>query len=241
MNYDKNQPQTIKKMFGSIAQNYDRTNAILSFGLHKKWNNMLVKHVARHQCLDLLDLCAGTGDIALAFAKKTPLKSLCLIDFCSEMLEIAKIKAHKENMHHFQYIEADAQSLPLNNQSVDAVTTAYGIRNVKDFSQCASEVFRVLRPDGVFGILELTQPSQSLLRMGHKVYLSTILPLLGKLITKDRQAYEYLSRSIQEFIEPKKIELILLQSGFKKTCSIPLMGGVATIIMGQKCSSDTFV
>ena len=225
-------------MFGSIAKQYDRTNAILSFNLHRVWNRKLVQSISQDvPCRQYLDLCCGTGEIAYTFLKnlRTPVEAF-LLDFCKEMLECAKTKHSRKvsSIHHLQFIQGDAQNIPLPSQSIDAVTIAYGIRNVKDPSKCVSEVYRVLRPGGKFAILELTQPTQPLMRIGHKIYLRTLLPVVGKLTAANTEAYEYLSTSIQEFIPPNTLEKLLIDSGFNDTNHQSLTGGIATIVSGSK-------
>jgi demethylmenaquinone methyltransferase/2-methoxy-6-polyprenyl-1,4-benzoquinol methylase len=236
--YNKNRPQTIQSMFNSIAQRYDRTNDAMSFYLHRRWNNELVKRVQSHQTAHrLLDLCSGTGDIAFNYLK--PLKFPCeafLVDFSSEMLACAEAKATSLHLQHhtLNFIVADVQRLPFENQMMDCATMAYGIRNVHHPIQCIQEVFRVLKPGGCFGILELTRPQNKLLRFGHQIYLRTLLPLLGKWITKNEDAYHYLRQSIHNFIAPDVLEDNLREAGFIKTSRYSLAGGIATIITGYK-------
>lgn len=236
--YQKQQPETIQKMFGSIAKQYDRTNAILSFNLHRYWNKELVKTVNQlPSCQQYLDLCCGTGEIAYTFLKHANNRTEAfLLDFCQEMLDCAKAKQSPSasKNHHIQFIQGDAQEIPLPRESIDAVTIAYGIRNVKDPQKCVSDVFRVLRPGGKFAILELTQPSRPLMKFGHKIYLRTILPVIGKFAAANQEAYEYLSSSIQEFIPPETLENLLVNTGFHGTSRRPLTGGIATIVSGSK-------
>ncbi|MFI0435599.1 MAG: bifunctional demethylmenaquinone methyltransferase/2-methoxy-6-polyprenyl-1,4-benzoquinol methylase UbiE [Parachlamydiaceae bacterium] len=237
--YHKDSPATIQSMFNSIANRYDFANSVLSFSLHKYWNRALIRHVRQTASQHiLLDLCSGTGDIAFDYLKNN--QSSChayLIDFSSEMLEHAKRKEKKINVnssHRISYIEADVQYLPLENEIAHCATMAYGIRNVQDPNLCFKEVLRVLKPGGCFGILELTRPSSPLLRLGHQFYLSTLIPFLGKWLTDNQQAYEYLFKSIQTFTPPEELQKLLIENGFHDTQRIPLIGGVATIIMGYK-------
>ncbi len=219
-------------MFGSIAARYDRANALLSFCLHKIWNRALVKRIAKAAPVgDLLDLASGTGDIAFAF-RKIAYARVTLLDFCPEMLAVARCKAGALDGLTFQC--ADAQALPFADHSYDAATMAYGLRNVADPHLCAQEVWRVLRPGAIWGILELTRPRSALLRFGHRLYLKTLLPLLGRWIATDGQAYRYLSSSISAFLAPAQIESMLKETGFKRVWSKPLLGGVATLIFAQK-------
>lgn len=235
--YQKDSPETIQAMFNHIANRYDLTNAVLSFSLHKRWNRSLVKHVQHPPSPIYLDLCSGTGDIAFDYLKRIP--SSChayLIDFSSEMLECAKRKSSKSSLNHHQisFLEADVQKLPLPNQFADCTTMAYGIRNVQNPSRCIQEIFRVLKPGGFFGILELTRPRYRLLRLGHTIYMRTILPLLGKWLTDNRQAYQYLCQSIQSFITPEELESLFSTYGFSQIKRHSLAGGIATILTGSK-------
>lgn len=236
--YNKNDPDTIKTMFNSIAKQYDRTNAILSFNLQKIWNRSLInKVIVPSKPEILLDLCCGTGAIAFEYLRKTqdPLK-VYMLDFSEGMLECAKYHASKQDLDHhdIHYLQADAQVIPFLNNSVNCATIAYGIRNVKDPDLCIKDVFRVLKPGGTFGILELTRPKNKILKFGHSLYLKNILPLMGKLTTSNKDAYEYLCNSIHTFIPPEKLQQKMQDAGFQEIKRYPLFGGIATIITGAK-------
>ncbi len=244
--YSKSAPESIQALFNNIAKDYDRTNALLSFQLHKIWNRTLILEMLKgapktDTPKNLLDLCSGTGDIAFGYLKRslkndTPLGHAYLLDFSTEMLACAKHKAKKLSLDESQitYIQGDATAISLKDESVDSVTIAYGLRNVNSSENCAKEVLRVLRPGGRFGILELTRPSNSFMRFGHSIYLNTILPYLGRLFASDKQAYCYLSQSIQSFLSPSSITTMLKATGFCRTWTKPLMGGIATLIFGEK-------
>lgn len=233
--YQKSNPKTIQAMFGSIAKRYDLTNSVLSFQLHRLWNARLVEEVGRNNPQVLLDICAGTGDIAYQFLEKAKMPAeAILLDFCPEMLECAKDKMQKHSKHKIDFIQGDAQALPFADSSVDAITIAYGIRNVNNPALCVGETFRVLREGGTLGILELTRPQNPLLRMGHTLYLKTALPVLGKIITDNKDAYQYLCNSIHHFVAPATMVEIMQQAGYGDVRAIPLLGGVATVFLGKK-------
>lgn len=238
LEYNKNNPDTIQVMFNSIAKQYDKTNAVLSFQLHRLWNRKLIHEVIGNASpSNFLDLCCGTGEIAFGSLKKCPYPCKAfLIDFCEEMLSCARAKAKNLNLerHDISYIQADAQQIPLPNASIKFATIAYGIRNIKDPKKCLNEVFRVLKPGGKLGILELTQPKNPFLKFGHQVYLKNILPLMGKLLTSNQNAYQYLCNSIHTFIKPEDLQKILNESGFHTTYRHSLTGGIATILIGEK-------
>lgn len=237
--YTKKDPESICQMFSDIAARYDCINTILSFSLHKIWNRKLIKytlHQARiHQ---YLDLCCGTGEIALEYLKYVELPcSAYLLDFCPDMLEIAQKKASKwslDKSHNIYYIQENAENIPLCEQSVDAITIAYGLRNIKNPQNCAKEMLRVLKPGGCLGILELTRPKNPGIAFFHALYLRYLLPFLGKLFAHNASAYQYLSKSIEAFISPSKLKYMLLETGFRKTRTISLSGGIATIIIAEK-------
>lgn len=239
-NYNKQAPETIQNMFGHIAKSYDLTNALLSFQLHRLWNRKLIKAAVPTSKGSYIsaDLCCGTGAIALPWLfKNSYSQHVYLIDFCQEMLQQAKEKAlflKLEPHHTLNYIQANVLDIPLSNDSLDFATMAYGIRNVSSPEKCFQEVYRSLKPGGTFGILELTQPKNPLLKIGHRLYLKTIVPLLGKLIAKNGNAYEYLSQSIQTFIQPEELAKTLANTGFEKVRIQPLTGGIATLFLASK-------
>lgn len=236
--YNKQKPESIQSMFDHIAANYDRTNAVLSFGMHHLWNAALIKHVVMPcRPTSLVDLCAGTGEIAFRSLKQVPsLKAVQLIDFSQQMLECAQHKASnfRLNSSVLSYSQADVQKLPLSSNSIDCMTIAYGIRNVCDPAKCIQEAFRALKRGGAFGILELTEPSNSILKIGHSLYLKRVLPLLGKLLTSDQAAYTYLCNSIHSFVKPRVLSQTLSAAGFEGLQIKSLTGGIATLFIAKK-------
>lgn len=236
--YKKAEPESIQRMFGKIARSYDRGNAILSFQMHRLWNRALIKRVVEARDPDAyLDLCSGTGAIALSYLakRKRPCEAY-LLDFCQEMLEVARHRSTQElgRQHRLHYLQADAQEIPLLNESVDCVTVAYGIRNVASAERCVRDVLRVLRPGGSFGILELTRPRNPVMRLGHSLYLGQVLPRVGRWVLDDGEAYAYLCNSIKDFIAPDELAATMREVGFDAVQVTSMSGGIATIIQGRK-------
>jgi demethylmenaquinone methyltransferase/2-methoxy-6-polyprenyl-1,4-benzoquinol methylase len=225
-------------MFDSIASRYDRGNAVLSFNMHKIWNRRLIKETLQFSYgHTFLDLCCGTGEIGLTHLKQEMRSCKAhLLDFSEEMLRCAQSRAQTMGLDHHKltYHHADAQEIPLESSCVDGATVAYGIRNIAEPQKCFEEVFRVLRPGGHFGILELSRPRTVPLRWMHYAYLKTLLPVLGKLVATNKDAYEYLSNSIYQFVPPEQIASQLKDVGFDQVRTIPLMGGIATVLVANK-------
>lgn len=236
MDYSKTKPESIQYLFGNIANKYDKANAILSFGLHHFWNKKLVKEFSSQKNKTYLDLCSGTGEIALRFVKSNPdSKKIILLDFCKEMLDIAEAKFDKPKMpKNIEYLVADAQKLPLDSKSIDSISMAYGIRNVKAPELAIREAYRVLTPGGKMAILELTKPENPLLKFGHHLYLKGLLPIIGKFITENKKAYQYLCESIHQFVPPLEIKNKMQEAGFQQIKIKKLNFGIATLITAQK-------
>ena len=237
MTYTKSSPKTIQEMFGKIASRYDLCNKALSFNLHRLWNRILVKELLKENSPSkVLDLCAGTGDIALEFARQHTKADVTLLDFCAPMLDVAKEKAKMQGFREaqFSYVEGDATILPFKNNTFSHVSVAYGIRNVQNPLKCVQETHRVLSPDGVFGILELTRPTNPFVGLFHSLYLKTFVPMIGSLVTQDKEAYQYLNRSIKQFQTASALEKMLIETGFKDVRTIPVNLGIASIIVGSK-------
>lgn len=237
--YEKDNPASVQQLFSSIAKRYDTTNLLMSMGLNKYWNRKLIQHsLQKANKGALLDLCCGTGEITYTYLKgcSAP-KKVHMVDFCNDMLDVARERAENlglKQKHKLRFIEADAQRLPLKESSVSAVSVAYGIRNVKDPNKCIQEAYRVLEEGGIFGILELTRPSNGVMRWMHRVYLKAMIPLFGALCTSNREAYDYLKDTVNSFIEPGQLAKLMSQAGFVEVSVIPLTFGAANIIVGKK-------
>lgn len=199
--------------------------------MHHFWNRSLVRSVDSARVL--LDLCAGTGEIAFTFLKGDVEKRAYLLDFCPEMLAIAREKGKLYALQEPQYLLSNAERLPLPDKTVEAVTLAYGIRNILDRKAALAESYRVLQPGGKIAILELTRP-RAWLRPLHALYLRVVLPLVGRLATGEKEAYAYLAESIEKFLALQELESLLKEVGFVGVESLPLCGGIATRFMGHK-------
>lgn len=222
-------PKHIATLFNGIARRYDRTNSLLSLGLNTLWSRKAARLLAEYNPADFIDLCGGTGEITRRLNQKFLLKRAVIVDFSAGMLEIAK-----QNLPHVETIEADVCSIPLQSETFDAAAIAYGLRNIQDRTAALSEAFRLLRPGGCLAILELTRPNNRILRLGHQLYLKLAVPMIGKLTTRKKSAYSYLSQSIESFIAPEAIESELAEAGFTAIEAAPLNGGIATLFKASR-------
>lgn len=222
-------------MFASISRSYDFANLILSGGMHLVWNRCLAKEAAQFDAKHFLDLCSGTGAIPRALHRVCRnVASITLVDVCPDMLQIAVRRIGKQKLQA-SFIAADAQRLPLlANDSYDAATMAYGIRNIPDPSLALQEAFRALKPGGRLCILELTRPRWAILRNLHRMFIKGAIPVIGAIISGKPQAYRYLAQSIANFISSEELSEMMRSSGFQNIKIQPLCGGIATIFVAEK-------
>lgn len=209
--------EKVEKMFSGIADKYDFLNHILSFGIDYYWRNRLAKKVKKLNPGTLLDLATGSGDVA--FKLSDTLKKDCIItaaDFCHPMLDQAKLKQTKSNQYSnisFEY--ADAMNLGFDDNTFDTVTIAFGVRNFENRSKGLSEILRVLKPQGSLFILEFSQPI-AWFKPFYFLYLKYILPSIAGIISKDKNAYQYLAGTIESFPSKELLKSQLLEAGYSK-------------------------
>lgn len=215
----------IQMMFDSLAPKYDMLNTLLSLGRHHSWNRSFVKMLGKADCL--LDLCSGTGKVAYQYTQDHPHTPATLLDFSSKMLIEAK---KRYPTAPFTLIEGDVMHLPLETESYTLASLAYGLRNLPNPLQGLHEIYRVLKPQGSLGILELTPPHHThpLYRI-HKLYLKQVVPQIGKWFSKHKQAYHYLSESIQNLPSDHYLECLFRNAKFRITQKKKLTFGAATI------------
>ena len=214
-------------MFGRIARRYDLANHLLSGGADFVWRRRAAKLVAAWEPRDVLDLATGSGDLALAIQRRLPQARIVAADFSPEMIEIARKKGVAKT------VVADALQLPFANASFDAVTVAFGLRNMADWDRALSEMALVLRDRGHLLVLDFSLPA-GVLRPVYRFYLHRCLPLLASIVTGQKSAYDYLGGSIEKFPSgPAMLELIE-RNGFTNATAEPLTGGIVTLYTAEK-------
>ncbi len=220
-------------MFASIARRYDKGNQVLSLGLHHGWRRATVRACSAKPGDRVLDCATGTGDLAFEFQRAVGREGRVLgIDFCAEMLEIARAKAVEERLPT-QFEEADALELPHADGSFDIASIAFGIRNVDDPARGVSELARVVRAGGSVAVLEFGQPGGALFGPFYRFYSAQVIPRLGGLLTGKRSAYEYFHRTSSEFpCGPTFVALMQNTERFSSVRARPLAGGIAYVYVG---------
>lgn len=226
--------QQVTKMFDTISKEYDGLNRVISFGIDIKWRNKVVNLVAEKQPENILDIATGTGDLAISLTK-TSAKKIIGLDISDGMLEVGRQKiASKELDDTINMVIGDSEDLPFEDNTFDAITVAFGVRNFMNLEKGLAEIQRVLKPNGIFVILETSVPTKTLYKQGYKLYSTYILPTIGKLFSKDRSAYKYLSESASVFPYGEELNAILRQVGFSNVVDRPQTFGVATIYTASK-------
>jgi len=214
-------------MFDRVARRYDLANHLLSFGRDFFWRRRAAEIVAKWNPACVLDLATGSGDLALALQDKIPRAQIVGLDFSSAMLTLARSKGVR------QLIAADAAQLPLAEQSFDAITIAFGLRNVRDWTAALREIRRVLTSAGHLLVLDFSRPPKPVLRFLYRFYLRRILPLASALITREKEAYQYLGSSIENFPSGRAMCDLIEASGFQNAIAEPLTGGIVTIYAAE--------
>ncbi|WP_353779860.1 bifunctional demethylmenaquinone methyltransferase/2-methoxy-6-polyprenyl-1,4-benzoquinol methylase UbiE [Winogradskyella sp. 3972H.M.0a.05] len=231
---DLNKKQQVAQMFDNISKEYDGLNRVISFGIDVKWRKKVVDIVSATNPETILDIATGTGDLAINLSKSAA-NSIVGLDISEGMLEVGREKIEKQNLQDtIQMIIGDSENLPFEDNSFDAITVAFGIRNFENLEKGLSEILRVLKPNGIFVILETSNPTKTPFKQGYNFYTKYILPNIGKLFSKDKSAYKYLGDSASVFPFGEALNNILRQIGFIDVEDMPQTFGVASIYKASK-------
>ncbi len=225
MSYTGPNSQEIKNMFGSIANNYDKANNVLSLGIHNKWKKIFISYLNPSPGQKILDCATGTGDLALIYKDIVKEKGEVIgCDFCEQMIQEANNKKHPG----IKFEIGDVTQLKYDNNYFDISSISFGIRNVDKPSQGLSEMARVVKPGGTVGVLEFGQMHWPLFKQLYSVYSTKVLPIIGGYLTGDRKAYQYLEDSSKKF--PSGEDFVKLMASTQKFSNIEyktFMGGLA--------------
>ncbi|MEI7508786.1 MAG: bifunctional demethylmenaquinone methyltransferase/2-methoxy-6-polyprenyl-1,4-benzoquinol methylase UbiE [Flavobacterium sp.] len=226
--------EQVTQMFDTISGNYDGLNRVISFGIDVQWRRKVLDIVRKKNPDNILDIATGTGDLAILMTKTKATKIIGL-DISAGMLEVGKKKiADKKLDHIIDMIIGDSENMPFPDNHFDAITVSFGIRNFETLEKGLSEILRVLKPNGIFVILETSVPVKTPYKQGYHFYTKYILPIIGKIFSKDTVAYGYLSESAAFFPYGEKLNNILRKIGFIDVIAMPQTFGVATIYSAIK-------
>ena len=232
---DGEKGKLVEEMFDNIAPTYDTLNHRLSWDIDKGWRKKAIRQLLPFQPKTILDIATGTGDFAILSAKELRPQRMIGIDISEGMMKIGQKKVEAEGLQHIiSFKKDDCTHLSFNDNSFDAVTAAFGIRNFQNLDQGLSEMYRVLRPNGHLSIVELTTPVSFPMKQLFKIYSHTILPVYGKLISKDTSAYSYLTNTIEAFPQGEVMLDILRKAGFKDASFKRLTFGICTMYFATK-------
>ncbi len=233
-NSELGKKEQVAKMFDNISGNYDGLNRIISLGIDVKWRKKVVEIVGKNSPKQILDIATGTGDLALMMSKLNP-ERIVGLDISEGMLEIGKQKITKANLtNKIEMMVGDSEEMPFTDNTFDAITVSFGVRNFANLDKGITEIARVLKPTGVLVILETSNPTKFPFKQGYKFYTNFILPIIGKVFSKDKVAYSYLCESANSFPFGEAFNNILQKNGFTHTENKPVTFGVATIYTASK-------
>ncbi|NQU52837.1 MAG: bifunctional demethylmenaquinone methyltransferase/2-methoxy-6-polyprenyl-1,4-benzoquinol methylase UbiE [Bacteroidetes bacterium] len=234
---DQSKKGQVEEMFNNISYRYDLLNHLLSANIDKIWRRNTIKKILPYQPKNILDIATGTGDFAIAASKIEGIK-ITGIDISEGMLNVGRKKVEKKGLSScIELLKADSENLPFQDNLFDAAIVGFGVRNFENLQKGLSEILRVLKPGGVFFVLEFSKPKKAPFKQFYNFYFTRILPLVGRIVSKDSNAYTYLPESVNEFPDGERFLTILAEVGFQKNNSFPQTFGVATIYEAHKSNN----
>lgn len=231
---DSGKKEQVAQMFDNISHKYDFLNHFLSLGIDIQWRKKVLKMVQKAKPKTILDIATGTGDLAILLSKAQPDKIIGL-DLSNGMLEVGRKKvAEKKLTSLIEMVQGDSENLPFEDNLFDVITVSFGVRNFENLNKGLSEIYRVLKPGGTFIVLEFSQPTQFPMKQLFGFYSKYILPLIGKIVSKDNAAYTYLPESVAAFPFGEDFNAILRKLNYNNVTNKALTFGIASIYKAQK-------
>lgn len=232
---EQSKKEQVSKMFDNISKEYDGMNRVITFGIDVSWRKKVIAMINKINPIKILDVATGTGDLAILAAQQTNAKQIIGVDISNGMLQVGREKIKKLNLDDkIQLQLGDSEKLPFEDHFFDAITVAFGVRNFENLDKGLSEIYRVLKPGGIFVVLETSVPKFPIIKQGYLFHSNVLLPFFGKLFTKDQKAYQYLSSSAKKFPYGADFNNILKKNGFIEVANYPQTLGVATLYKGRK-------
>ena len=225
----------VSKMFDRIAPYYDFLNHFLSLGIDIRWRNKAIDHLKPSQPKHILDVATGTGDLAITIANRLNPSKVMGLDISKEMLEVGRKKIKKKGLDELIELQhGDSENMPFEDNTFDAITVAFGVRNFENLERGLNEMYRVLNKGGQMVVLEFSRPTLFPFKQIFNAYFKYLLPTIGKWTSKDPKAYRYLYESVQAFPDGDNFLKILRNTGFKNNKCTTLTLGICSIYIGQK-------
>ncbi|MCH2084129.1 MAG: bifunctional demethylmenaquinone methyltransferase/2-methoxy-6-polyprenyl-1,4-benzoquinol methylase UbiE [Saprospiraceae bacterium] len=234
-NQSESKKNQVSAMFNRIAPYYDLLNAVLSLGIDTIWRRKAIQQLNKNQPKIILDVATGTADLAIETAKQLNPEKIVGVDISTQMLDIGRTKLKKKSLDQLITLEeGDSENLPFEDNTFDAITVAFGVRNFEHLEKGLKEMHRVLKPNGQLVVLEFSRPSIFPIKQLFNLYFKYILPRIGNLTSKDSRAYSYLYESVQAFPDGKDFVNILSKTGYKSNQCKALTLGICSIYSGFK-------
>lgn len=233
-NSSESKKEQVAKMFDTISGKYDNLNRVISFGTDIAWRKKVIQLIAEINPKNVIDIATGTGDLAIMMSQ-TSAQKIVGLDISAGMLDVGKQKIKAKNLDSkIEMVLGDSENIPYENDFFDAATVSFGVRNFEHLEKGLSEILRILKPSGRLVILETSIPTKTPFKQFYTFYSKNILPLIGKIFSKDKTAYAYLSESASVFPYGEELKNILLKVGFNDVHFEPQTFGVATIYIAKK-------
>ena len=234
-NSELSKKEQVADMFDNIAYRYDFLNRFLSVGIDIQWRKKAIRQLQNKNPKIILDVATGTADVAIMTARILQPTKIIGIDISDGMLGFGRQKIEKLGLGHLiELLNGDSETIKFDDNSFDAVTVAFGVRNFQNLEKGLSEIKRVLKPGGKLVVLEFSKPKAAVVKQLYNVYMNVVAPNMGKLFSKNRNAYKYLDESIKKFPEGKNFTTILDNLGYTNTYCKPLSFGICSIYCGEK-------
>ncbi len=234
-NQHEDKKSQVAAMFDNIAHKYDFLNGFLTIGIDKYWRNKMLTYIKGLENVKLLDVATGTADVAIAASKLNNVTSIIGVDISKNMLDIGKMKIKKLDLDHKISLElGDSEDLKFEDNTFDVVTVAFGVRNFENLNKGLSEINRITKQGGKIIVLEFSKPTLFPFKQLYNIYFKYVLPLIGKLTSKDNRAYSYLYESVQSFPDGDRFIEELKKTGYNTNSCTPLTLGICSVYIGYK-------
>ena len=231
---DETKKEQVENMFDNIAHNYDFLNHLLSAGIDNTWRRKAIKHIATYNPKMVMDMASGTGDFAVDTVNRIKLDKLVALDLSDKMLDVGRQKSAKKGIKNIDWVKGDSEDLSFEDNTFDAMTVGFGVRNFGNLEKGLSEMRRVLKDGSPLVVLEVSEPDKFPMKQIFGIHFNYILPFVGKVFSKDSRAYNYLPESVQAFPRGNDFVEILKKVGYKKVEYKPLTFGICAMYTCEK-------